>query len=281
MKKMKKNGLLNASEFASLANVSRQTLIFYDKKNILNPVYKDEKGYRYYNLNQIDIIVTIQALQTIGLSLQEIRNYLLQRTSDSTLQLFKNQMEKLNHQKSKLDHTIITMKSKCEVIEQALHVFTGMVYVEYHPKSYIVSSQDIDFNVDIDEDYGTLAEHLKFRKDNNFHCGRVVGGYSYLKRTYLEKKEKTSYKNYYTILNDFDISTYPKNYQVIQDGSFLVVYHKGNYIETYKSYELLFDYAQKNNLILDDYAYEESLIDEVSEAHIDNYVTQISVRFYK
>ena len=41
------------------------------------------------------------------------------------------------------------------------------------------------------------------------------------------------------------------------------------------------DYAKKNHLILDDIAYDESLIDELTEANPQNYITQISVKFKK
>ena len=45
--------------------------------------------------------------------------------------------------------------------------------------------------------------------------------------------------------------------------------------------EALLDYAKKNHLILDDIAYDESLIDELTEANPQNYITQISVKFKK
>ena len=41
------------------------------------------------------------------------------------------------------------------------------------------------------------------------------------------------------------------------------------------------DYAKKNHLILEDIAYDESLIDELTEANPQNYITQISVKFKK
>ena len=68
--------LLNPNEFSSISGVSKQTLLFYEKKNVFKPIFKNEKGFRFYSLEQLDIIVTIQALQTIGLSLKEIQNYI-------------------------------------------------------------------------------------------------------------------------------------------------------------------------------------------------------------
>ena len=39
-------------EFASLFKLSKQTLFYYERNNILRPAYIDENGYRYYSLEQ-------------------------------------------------------------------------------------------------------------------------------------------------------------------------------------------------------------------------------------
>ena len=49
-------------EFASLFKLSKQTLFYYERNNILRPAYIDENGYRYYSLEQyfiFDIIINI------------------------------------------------------------------------------------------------------------------------------------------------------------------------------------------------------------------------------
>ena len=44
-------------EFASLFKLSKQTLFYYERNNILRPAYIDENGYRYYSLEQYFIFV--------------------------------------------------------------------------------------------------------------------------------------------------------------------------------------------------------------------------------
>ena len=38
--------LLNPNEFSSISGVSKQTLLFYEKKNVFKPIFKNEKGFR-------------------------------------------------------------------------------------------------------------------------------------------------------------------------------------------------------------------------------------------
>lgn len=45
------------SEMASIHGVSRQTLIYYDKIELFQPVHIDENGYRFYAAEQIPFCV--------------------------------------------------------------------------------------------------------------------------------------------------------------------------------------------------------------------------------
>ena len=91
----------------------------------------------------------------------------------------------------------------------------------------------------------------------------------------------SSFEEDETFVSEDEDSFWDENYDIIPSGNYLVIYHKGTYETSYQSYHLFLDYAKKNHLILDDIAYDESLIDELTEANPQNYITQISVKFKK
>ena len=69
--------LFSIGELSKLQNISRQTLIFYDKIGLFCPAYVDpENGYRYYSAAQLDFLDTICIMKRIGFSLDEIKSYL-------------------------------------------------------------------------------------------------------------------------------------------------------------------------------------------------------------
>ena len=247
------NFYVSPTEFASISGVSRQTLIFYEKKGIFLPAYKNEKGYRFYLMSQLDIIATIQSLQKIGLSLEEIKDYIEHRNAQSTYELFSNKINTLKEIITTYHKMINMMETKCQLITKANQILTDMVYIEYRDEIKIIKSDYIPFNSKEINQYKILGEHIKYRK-------------------------KTFYQYYYTIL---DNQLEDENYDIIPSGNYLVIYHKGTYETSYQSYHLFLDYAKKNHLVLDDIAYDESLIDELTEANPQNYITQISVKFKK
>lgn len=86
--------LYTIGETALLLGVTTQTLRHYDKIGLLSPSYTDKKnGYRYYSFNQFHYIDRIKYLQGFGLSLEEIREIILDGSVDRLLPFLKKQKE--------------------------------------------------------------------------------------------------------------------------------------------------------------------------------------------
>lgn len=75
---MKKHdhSLFQIGEITKIMGVTRKTLLVYEDMGLLTPAVKDEKsGYRYYSADNMTQIRAIRALQTLGLSLKEVKEY--------------------------------------------------------------------------------------------------------------------------------------------------------------------------------------------------------------
>ncbi|MEI2356345.1 MerR family DNA-binding transcriptional regulator, partial [Mesobacillus zeae] len=69
-----KNGkYLTTGEFAKLCKVNKQTLFYYDQIGLLSPILKDEKGYRFYSIRQLELFIVIGLLKDFGMSLNDIQ----------------------------------------------------------------------------------------------------------------------------------------------------------------------------------------------------------------
>jgi DNA-binding transcriptional MerR regulator len=98
---MVKQDLITAGEFAKLSRTTKRTVLFYDLKKILQPVFIDpQNNYRYYHSQQIIDFQTILLLRQLGFSLSEIKNSL--KKTDSLEKLFQNKKQLLNIEVKKL-----------------------------------------------------------------------------------------------------------------------------------------------------------------------------------
>lgn len=67
------------SEMAGMFDISRQTLIYYDRIGLFKPAYVNEKGYRFYAPTQIPLLRLICILRDFGIELKEIEQLVVGR----------------------------------------------------------------------------------------------------------------------------------------------------------------------------------------------------------
>ena len=102
--------LLSISEFANLAGRTRRRLIFYDQKNVFKLKKIAENGYRYYEYEQLYQIGFILRLRYLGLSVEEIKDYLSDDSSDAL-------NKKLLPLKHKIELRIQNLKKVLTILE--------------------------------------------------------------------------------------------------------------------------------------------------------------------
>ena len=92
-----------AGEFAKLCGIPKQTLLFYDKENVIHPKYKDPyNGYRYYAAEQLEQLDTILILREMGLSLEEIRAHMSNRTLEQSMEMLESQRRAIQEKIARL-----------------------------------------------------------------------------------------------------------------------------------------------------------------------------------
>jgi DNA-binding transcriptional MerR regulator len=117
-----KNNYLTTKEFAELCKVEKRTLFYYDEIDLLKPIEISENGYRRYSKEQFDTLSMIKALQSIGMSLGEIKAFmnqqdlsLCQDVLNKQIQLLKEKQEELNSAEQILSHTMEQLNSYLEI----------------------------------------------------------------------------------------------------------------------------------------------------------------------
>ncbi len=82
-------------EVASLLGISSQTLRFYSNQGLIEPSRVDgQSGYRYYTYEQFHLIDRIKYLQSLGMSLAEIKEALKSGRVDDLLPFLEGQRER-------------------------------------------------------------------------------------------------------------------------------------------------------------------------------------------
>ena len=114
------NDLFTIGEISKHQNISRQTLIFYDKIGLFRPAYVDpENGYRYYSAAQLDYLDTICIMKKFGFSLDEIKAHMKSYTLDTSLIALRKQLTIIDRQIKDLQLIKSRVAHRCAQLEQS------------------------------------------------------------------------------------------------------------------------------------------------------------------
>lgn len=101
-----KKQLLTVKDIVQITGITKRTLQYYDKINLLKPIYLTENGYRLYDRNSLAQLQTILFFKEMEFSLKEIAD-VLKLTREEQQQLLKMHKQTLLLKKQRLE-TVIT-----------------------------------------------------------------------------------------------------------------------------------------------------------------------------
>ena len=96
---MREKTKLKIGEFSQMMQVTVKTLRHYEQKGLLFPYEVDEwSGYRYYSVEQMQRLNTIRQLQSLGFSLDEIKELYEDGACTPSVEQLKEKIEKTEQQ---------------------------------------------------------------------------------------------------------------------------------------------------------------------------------------
>ena len=266
------NSLFSIGEISRHQNISRQTLIFYDKIGLFCPAYVDpDNGYRYYSANQLDFLDTILIMKKIGFSLDEIKEHTKHYTMESSLAALKKQqmaierrIEELQMIKSRVEHRCAQMEQSISLRENA-----DAVTVEQIRRQYILLQEVAPpFSM---KNISLATKQCFVRSFREqlpvfFQSGAIVpyerirqGRYTEASHVFLPIEKRGSFD---------EIAELP-------EGECVCAHHIGDYLSIGKAYERILDFCAKNRLRILSDAYEFAVNDYLSTGDEGEYITKI------
>ena len=95
----KKDKLLTIGQFAAMHGINKKTLMWYDEIGLFKPaIIHPENGYRCYNYYQSPILETILLLRELDVSVNEIKDFMKNRSAGSLKCLLEEKIADLDMQ---------------------------------------------------------------------------------------------------------------------------------------------------------------------------------------
>ncbi|WP_286230004.1 MerR family transcriptional regulator [Neobacillus mesonae] len=269
----KKNGkYLTTGEFARLCKVNKQTLFYYDQIGLLSPLWKNEKGYRYYSIHQIELFFVIDLLKDLGMSLNDIQHYMKNKSPESFLQLMYQQKKEIVKMRQEIEMKEKMIDAKITLMEEAAHLDFQQVTLKQLPEATLYLSRNIE-NISDEQFVEVISDFINELSISQLDSGYPIG--SITKREQVLKGEYSNYSFLYIEQPNPKVG-YP--YFKAVKGEFLIGYHIGDEESINKTYKRLFSEMERLNLVLGKYVFEEYIYDTVVMNHKEQYVTKIMIQ---
>ncbi|MFZ7945880.1 MerR family transcriptional regulator [Neobacillus sp. 19] len=252
--------------------MNKQTLFYYDQIGLLSPVWKNEKGYRYYSIRQIELFFVIDLLKDLGMSLNDIQQYMQNKSPERFLSLMYQKKEEIVKIRQEMEMKEKMIEAKVALMEEAAQLDFQQMTLEQLPEVTLYISRNIE-NVTDDEFVEVLSDFINELNVSQLDTGYPIGVIS--KREHVLKGEFTNY-SYLYIEQPHPKEGYP--YFKSVKGDFLIGYHIGDEKTIHKTYKRLFSEMDRLHLALGDYVFEEYIYDTVVMNHKEHYVTKIMIQ---
>lgn len=262
--------MFSAGELAKYQNISKQTLLYYDKIGLFQPSYTDPKnGYRYYSAEQLDYLDTILIMKKIGFSLNEIKEHMASYTTKNSLAFLRQQLRVIEHKISELSLIKNRLEHRCEQVEQAVArpqtvpmlARTEPICILYHEVEKPYSMTEISLATK-----KSYAQALRDDLPIFFQCGVCVP----LEHIYTNRCTQATLAFVTT-----DPATCAENIRQLPAGLTASTYHIGKYDAIEGAYLRLLEFCREKRLHIVSDSYEFCINDYITSRNEDEFVTKI------
>lgn len=266
------NPFFSTGEFAKLCHVTKHTLFHYDKIGIFSPEVVGENGYRYYSPAQYEVFSVIAILRELDMPLEEIKEYMDERSPQKLLQLLHRQEKTIDEKLRELEAMKRLIREKYEVTQRACQAKEDTIAIKWEKQEIFLCSNAFGDTDDrsFAENAAALVNHCI---EQGLHMHHTQGG--------LRKSEDMRAGQYEKYIC-FYVKVLEKQSDIPQitkeEGDYLVAYHRGSFETVGETYRKLFAYAAARHIELAEWIFEEMMLDQLSIQQENEYLLKLSVK---
>lgn len=140
------NNYLTIGELAALYNIPKQTLIYYATNGIIEPAFVNEKGYRYYSVNEFLILEIILNLRKLDVKTSAIKDFVFNRDTEKIVDILNDTKQHFREKIAELSNAIDSIDNFLNSVDQQSQLICDCFQTLQLPTLPIVTSPPFDEN---------------------------------------------------------------------------------------------------------------------------------------
>lgn len=232
-------------EIAKMLGISSETIRNYEKKGLIKPYKEEESRYRFYDIIQINYLMSLQRLQKFGYTLHEIGDIMktesIPEMEESLREKEKRILREAFYTQLKLD----SIHANLSCMRQAQNAKQGC-FLGYRPALYRMNYQKNHELIQKEEVQNELMKWLKY-SDLTFMSGSVslehlIHGESEFDFGFCIDKKTAEFLE----IKESEVVKFYKSCPAI-----IFYYEAKANVDFQETVKMLLDFAKENHLVID------------------------------
>ena len=264
-----KNTLFTIGQFAALHEINKKTLMWYDEIGLLKPACIKENGYRYYSCQQSTDLEIILMLRELNVSLEEIRQFMENRTIDTMESLMTKKIQELGQTISHLKSVQKMLYNYQRDMQALRSINLDKISLVKKEKTYLAAVPTTP-GTPLEKEIEHVINETKKYQLRRLHDA------SYGSMIPVSCLYEGRFETYTAMYIRIPFPTSKKGLHIQPAGTYLQTFYKGSWDGLSERYKEILAYADKQGLSLWDHAYETGL-NELVIQRMEDYITQIEI----
>ena len=265
---MNDSRLLSVAQFAKRARTNRNTLLYYDKIELLTPVLRGENNYRAYSISQIADINLIRTLQELGMTLADIKMLQDVRTPEIMESVLEKQVKKIDEKIEEWVRAQKLLMTLAKTIRTVRKEKVDKITLQSLPAEAIILGNLNDYSNDR-TDYDALHDFYQDAADKYPHLDLNYPVWGVFSEQRI-KDGDWKWPDRFYFYN-------PEGHDKRPAGEYVVGFARGGYGQCDELYKQMLEYIKENNLEICGDVYEEYPLNEVCISDKNNYLIRLLI----
>ncbi len=266
----KKDKLLTIGQFAAMHGINKKTLMWYDEIGLFKPAaINPENGYRFYNYHQSPVLETILLLRELDVSINEIHDFMKNRSAENLKCLLEERIADLDMQISHLQAVRKTLCTHHQNMNTLLTMDLSEISI-IEKEACCLVTVDINQHTSFEQEVELITSETE-----KYRLGRLHEA-SYGSMISVDSLLDGHFDDYSKLFIEIPFLSYCDDLHTMPGGKYLRAFHKGSWDGIPKRYREIFDYAVSHDLTLHGFSYERGINENVID-RIEDYIVQIEI----
>lgn len=270
----KKNKLLTIGQFALLHGINKKTLMWYDEIGLFKPaIVNSENGYRYYSYYQSSVLETILLLRELGVSINEIKNFMENRSAQAFKNLLDEKILELDKNIIHLNALRKTLSNYHQNMISLINMDLSDISIIEKEKHYLITI-DIDNAISFEKETEIVTDETKKYNLHRLHdavYGTMISA---------DSLYSGDFNNYSKLFIEMPFSVKQTDLHIQPKGKYLRAFYKGDWNKIYSRYKEILVYAKEHSITFSGYSYETGINENVVD-NIEDYIIKIEIPIQK